>query len=596
MKSRRPAIAAAALTFFVQANALGAAQPTLTAPLYSAFDVNGVNLISGSPSFQLSDLSIGAGEAGLTHTILSTGPTFGYSPLDNFFGRLAGPNPGTIWIGTTVYDGYELEFGGQSARFYKSGASYIEVTKRGWTLTDNGNGTLTATSSDGTLLTLSAALAAGGGYWGKGVVTSARYPSGRTVTMHYATDPSTGRATRLMAVTTNDGLQFRYVYSQDSRLISVTAINNAVDFCAPLAASCSLTRTWPTTTYTYSVPASGQPKIFTVTDSDGRVTRYTHDPSYRVVGVKWPSSASADNLTYTYCDNSCYTLSQNGSVVYPDMIAQVSRDGQTWSYNFQNGSQWSASRYSSISPVGGQKVAHITTVYAPQTVFVTPAWHMSNEDNDVWYMDPTDYTGRVTAVFHGQGGAEYYGYDVRGNVTQITKNPRGGSDEQQIILKAGYQSSCANFLVCNKPNWVTDGNGNQTDYTYDASHGGVLSVTGPPDADGVRPQTRYTYSQRYAWVKSSSGAYVRAPSPIWLLVTESYCRSSSYTGGGCGAGSTDEVVTTYDYGPDSGPNNLFLRGMAVTADGQTLRTCYGYDPSGNRVSETAPRAGLTACP
>jgi YD repeat-containing protein len=58
----------------------------------------------------------------------------------------------------------------------------------------------------------------------------------------------------------------------------------------------------------------------------------------------------------------------------------------------------------------------------------------------------------------------------------------------------------------------------------------------------------------------------------------------------------DEVLTTYDYGPDSGPNNLFLRGRVVTADGQSLRTCYTYDRFGNRISETLPRAGLTSCP
>ena len=56
-------------------------------------------------------------------------------------------------------------------------------------------------------------------------------------------------------------------------------------------------------------------------------------------------------------------------------------------------------------------------------------------------------------------------------------------------------------------------------------------------------------------------------------------------------------MTSYDYGPDTGAvgNNLLLRGMTVTADGQARRTCYGYDPQGNRIWETKPRAGLAAC-
>ncbi len=58
------------------------------------------------------------------------------------------------------------------------------------------------------------------------------------------------------------------------------------------------------------------------------------------------------------------------------------------------------------------------------------------------------------------------------------------------------------------------------------------------------------------------------------------------------------MLTTYDYGPETGPNILLLRGQAVTADGQTLRTCYAYDGRGRKISETSPNgtAGLAACP
>jgi RHS repeat-associated protein len=56
------------------------------------------------------------------------------------------------------------------------------------------------------------------------------------------------------------------------------------------------------------------------------------------------------------------------------------------------------------------------------------------------------------------------------------------------------------------------------------------------------------------------------------------------------------VVTTYDYGPDSASNNLLLRGQAVTADGQTLRTCFAYDSQGRKLSETGANANLASCP
>jgi hypothetical protein len=56
------------------------------------------------------------------------------------------------------------------------------------------------------------------------------------------------------------------------------------------------------------------------------------------------------------------------------------------------------------------------------------------------------------------------------------------------------------------------------------------------------------------------------------------------------------MVTTYEYGADGTANNLRVRGKVVTADGVSLRTCYGYDWQGNKISETSPRAGLATCP
>jgi hypothetical protein len=44
-----------------------------------------------------------------------------------------------------------------------------------------------------------------------------------------------------------------------------------------------------------------------------------------------------------------------------------------------------------------------------------------------------------------------------------------------------------------RPNSTTDARGSVTDYTYSATHGGVLTVTAPA-VGGVRPQTRYSYT------------------------------------------------------------------------------------------------------
>ncbi|HEY0012099.1 MAG TPA: hypothetical protein VGB79_04515 [Allosphingosinicella sp.] len=186
--------------------------------------------------------------------------------------------------------------------------------------------------------------------------------------------------------------------------------------------------------------------------------------------------------------------------------------------------------------------------------------------------------------------------DDRNNVTSVVRHPRPGSSEQPITVQTAiYPLHCENPRTCNRPTSTTDANNNTTDFTYAPEHGGLLTETGPA-LNGVRPQKRYEYAQRHAWISNGSGGYMQVPAPVWLLVRERYCRTTAAAGSSCAGGAGDEVVADYDYGPDVGPNTLLLRGTAVTAGGQTLRTCYGYDTAGNRISVTDPSAGLTSCP
>jgi hypothetical protein len=229
----------------------------------------------------------------------------------------------------------------------------------------------------------------------------------------------------------------------------------------------------------------------------------------------------------------------------------------------------------------------------------------------------------------------YTAHDSRNNITQSvhwpagTNNPASTGDPTQdsccitsgpvtapagsvintqtFLSDAGFTTASANVFVvgcgagvsdanlCDKPMSRTDANGNETDFTYASASGLLLTETGPADGNGVRPQTRYTYAQRYAWVAAAGGGYTQGVSPIWLLTQKSSCRTGAASGAGC-AVAGDEVRTLYDYGPDSGPNNLLLRGTVDDATGVAVRTCFGYDARGNKISETKPRAALTSCP
>jgi RHS repeat-associated protein len=195
-----------------------------------------------------------------------------------------------------------------------------------------------------------------------------------------------------------------------------------------------------------------------------------------------------------------------------------------------------------------------------------------------------------------EGITTVLGYDGQKNIVKATRYPKSeatnpdGSTPAPIVTEAEYD--LMNSRLAGKPLWIRDPNGNFTRWAYAPEHGGVLSETGPA-VNGVTPQKRYAYVQRGARLADGSPA---GP-PVWLLDRMSTCRTGNPSGFGCALGS-DEVLTIYDYGADSGPTNLFLRGQAVLADGEVLRTCFAYDGLGRKISETSPNgtAGLSACP
>lgn len=580
-------------------------------------DENDVDVASGIVHFSVTDVSIG----GLGH---STRSGHGYyingfdrrlRYEDSFHGglRVDYPEPhGGAWDYRTSFS---VAVGGRSERFFINSDGSLEATNGG-TLT-LGSGTpltfvcnadssvWTYTAGDGTVALIDRRFGAGA-TGACGAVTRITYPDGTIVRINYRLEPS--GFTRLQSVTRNDGFQLKYNYALNGAAPSgvsndfwiphgVTGINNAYQACDPLADTCGLTGAWPQSNYVWS----NSDTVFSITDQAGATTRFTMDRHHRVIAVK-PAGSSIDTIIYEYCSRGDYmdpiggawyyetaeeathacilfVADQAPGVMVPvsrieDRVGRVTRDGRIWNYSFPFGTYGPyVARYSSIGPQGEAFALRSLLGTGALILYASP-YGTANYENTA--------RNRMTSA-QGRGGPpETYTYDARGNVLS------------DAITSAGYDAVCANIRTCNKPNWSRDVAGNQTDYTYDPVHGGVTSITAPA-VNGVRPQTRYSYVQRFAWFRNGAGVMTRSSEPIWKLASERACRISAASGSGC-ATAGDEVVTAYDYGPDSGPNNLLLRGRVVTADGVSLRTCYSYDIYGNRISETAPRANLGACP
>lgn len=116
------------------------------------------------------------------------------------------------------------------------------------------------------------------------------------------------------------------------------------------------------------------------------------------------------------------------------------------------------------------------------------------------------------------------------------------------MTSATYPSTCSNPKTCNKPTSTTDARGQTTDYTYDSAHGGLLTVTDPADASGVRPQTRIGYGSIYAYYKNSGGTIVAGPSAFYVPTSASSCQTATAGNPASCVGSANErlSILTYD--------------------------------------------------
>lgn len=584
--------------------------PVIEPPRVQLVDRNHVNMVSGSLNLSLTDLSIGAEGLGLTHTISSYGSYFhGFS--ETYIGSIYTAYL-TIDTAGAIKTVMRVSTGEAITDFEINGNSYTSLSNAQHRLVKTGS-THVYTSPDGTEYTYTAS-----GTSSADMLQEVKYPNGFTVTIHRGTN-SAGKTYR--SVTTNNGLQFKYVFNEQtgngwssSVPTQIVAINNAFEGCSPTATSCNLSRDWPAVTYQWSpggMPTSlyQVPTVFRVTDAIGRVVEYYHELFDRFEGAAGPigqhfvprvvrikDALSNDDVTtieYEYGNVTGWSNEHGSSymtVLEEAVIEKARVQNEQWTYTVHNQSPtgygspevWKSARgYDAIRRVRVNKLRSLPTLIETdhQTINLS-----------------SGYDNRVNSIVYPEGNRVTFGYDDRGRLTSRIQSSGSNSGPDDISILAGYPSGCPNRKTCNKPLWVEDGRGNRTEYTYHSASGQIATVTGPADRNGIRPRTYYSYEEHYAWYKNSNGSLRRADSPIWLLTQERTCRTSASTSSGCQGGASDLVITEYEYGPDNEPNNLFLRGVAVTADGQTRRTCYQYDPYGNRIGEIQPKAGLAQCP
>ncbi|MBU0832117.1 MAG: hypothetical protein KKH33_07005 [Alphaproteobacteria bacterium] len=414
------------------------------------------------------------------------------------------------------------------------------------------------------------------------------YPNGKIVTINWTgyswSQTIDGIAIyewhdRIQSVTNSYGYQLKFNYRTNSQapensydwgsVSSIVAINNAVEYCAPLADSCpGLSANWPTVSYNSNGPvsASGIPTL-SVVMANGDVKSYTS--TYSADDGPTKATLSGTGTTYNLSRNgvtTSYTVSGFSSVIATDS------SGNTKKYQLQDKRVLSVEdELAGITRFRYDDAGRITHVVSPE--------------------------GAVDASGNPVSGYTKYNYDERGNVTEIRVVSKTPGSPPDVVTLADYDATCANVVKCNQPNWTQDAKGNRTHYRYNAA--GLLdSVTLPAPSGTTRPKTTYSYTDLQAYYRNSAGNIVASGTPIKLLTKVSTCQTTGVTSPDtalpCTNG-TDEVRTVIDYGAQTaGVANNLLPVSVTHSNGigtVSATTTNGYDAIGNVTTVDGPLAG-----
>jgi RHS repeat-associated protein len=451
-------------------------------------------------------------------------------------------------------------------------------------------------------------------------VSTITYPSGEITKINYRvisslcfSDGSLCRPiSRVQSVTNNSGYQLHFDYNQDTappvadayaavdawQLVArVTAINNAVEYCAPTADDCAVAASWPRADYVWSTdigfgetcahnaqfPNGGCSRTITVYNGSqpARVWKQFYNAQSKPVGIQLPGNPNTSQgmCTSTTCDI-WLTYDANGKV------ASIKNSGGTTSYAYSGQTTTITDALTNQTVIAwnvdSKRPSSITDPLGRITTFEYYPWSTPRS----WNVDQ-----RLKKVTSPEGNYTQYSYDLRGNITEVRQVAKPGSALADIVSTANYDATCSNIKKCNKPNFTIDPKGNRTDYVYDATSGALTTVTAPAPGAGntVRPQVRNTVSARYAWYKTSSGgSVVQAATPIYLVTEVSSCASGSTC-----AGTAAERKDTIVYGSSGVANNLLPTTLSSGAGtgAATTSSTIAYDSVGNVMTVDGPLTG-----
>jgi RHS repeat-associated protein len=415
--------------------------------------------------------------------------------------------------------------------------------------------------------------------------------------------PSTGSfPTNLQSITYPDGTKLTYTYSPKLMVISnrgyallwesinkVCVINMAEHYVTSATTIC------PSGALSVTYAFTGG-NLTGATNALGQTTTYQYVSAGSVSHLSCIKDPGQSICKITNVYSAC-SPPPGGSVanrILDQVSSQTTGTGETYTYNYSSYTNDLCNDYTGYGVTAsmtapGSATTVVTTNGAGAVTGVTDPLGRSTMSSytDIGTLDPYDSDLLSNEYYPEQNQINFY-RDSRGNVIEKRALSKPGSGAPNLVTTASYPATCTNRKTCNKPDYIIDARGNRTDYTWDPTHGGMLTETRPEAPNGVRPQKRLSYTQLYAYIKNSSGNFVQAATAVWMLTGTSECMTQV----SC-ANTADEIRTTIAYGTSGAANNLLPTMITVAAGDNSISatTTITYDSTGNPISIDGPLPG-----
>jgi RHS repeat-associated protein len=636
-----------------QASAQQATVLNAPSPEKIAVTSGGVDIRTGRYAYSATDVAIGDGSGGITVERTMSTPIEGHpAPFGNFSHNwdilLTAKS-----LGTDQYPGNfdyiaEIHFGGRSQTFekiYPQDLNFRQKSQNDVTrLTAPGafgapNAIYTYEANDGTVAVFRPiTLPNSAGAVSKAYVSYVLEADGTRFDFEYDTS---GAVERLRSIISSRGYAALFEYGSNPSNITKACVINLGTTTKPANNVCPVTPA-QASTYAYSTQDS-KPVMTSATAPDATTGSF---------GYTTVVAGSSFNMAFTKAGQStpwltnqtAYDFTPDGELL-PTVRVQNFADGSSFTYFYDYSPQTDDGNGQQISyqaPVGGSyknalnqftEVRYDFPLLAgslkpPRLVGVGMDYSFTSSGNAVLQTTTgpariIDALGRTTtsdycdanamanlpafefnrclvtrlqSTTDPEGNIVKLKYSYNSNISEIRRVAKPGSGLADTVETATYDGTACStnlFKTCSKPITVTDAKGITTDYTWSATHGGMLTETRAAPASGAdRPQKRYSYTQLYAWYRNSAGTVVQSPYSVWLLTQISECKSG--VAAAC-VGTANETRTTiaYQAGNATTPSNLLPVSRTVASGDGTLSavTTWTYDTLGNKLTENGPLTG-----